>query len=394
MLALGGGGARRLAHFGVLQALESEGIPPAFPAGASIGGLVAAPTAQATPPADIISIARGCRVLRRFISRRMLAWHEIFPTAVPFLDGGTFQELPTPLVISAVDLQQGEDVVLHAGPLLTTVRATGAVPGVLSPERLGGLSPIDGGVRSIVPVDLAWSWDPDVVIAVDIHSSPRALTRLDVGFARIATGLGRILPHPVTAQLTFEITTRAVEAALDRQRTVAVAMTGPEVLSDIILGDVSSRAFHRLDEVVEPGRGAATNALPRLRAALEVPPGGGPGQQFHCRCTSTRSAGWWSLRDRARARLEREGVTCYFCSANCCDSFERHAEREKLALRNSAPARRRIFEELQWRPAEVLRNTPGPSTGPGASRGAGLTAALPRSSGARRRARGSRPPRP
>lgn len=224
----------------------------------------------------MISIARGFRVLRRFIPRRMLASHEIFPTAVPFLDGRTFEALATPLVISAVELQHSEDVVLHAGPLLTAVRATGAVPGVLSPERLGGLSPIDGGVRNIVPVDLAWSWDPDVVIAVNIHSSPRALTRLDVGFARIATGLGRILPHPVTAQLTFEITTRAVEAALDRQRTVAVAMTGPEVLSDIILGDVSSRGFHRLDEVVEPGREAAKTALPRLRAALEVPPGARP----------------------------------------------------------------------------------------------------------------------
>ena len=337
-LALGGGGARGLAHLGVLQVLEEERLRPAFLAGTSIGGLVAALFASARPAAEIISIARGFQFPRRFIPGRILAWHEIFPSAVPFLEGLTFEDLTTPLAISAVDLQQGEEVVLHTGPVLPAVRATCAVPGIVSPERLDGRYLIDGGVLNILPVDLAWSWDPDVVIAVNILATPSELTHLDSAYSRIATGLGRILPNPVTAQLAFEIATRAVEVALDRQRVLAVAMTGPEVLIDIDLGDVSLRDFHRLDEVVELGREATKAALPRIRGALARLPG-----------SAARTGGRFSLHidpvcrmvvspGRARARLEHDGANYYFCSVNCRDSFELHAERY-LKMRSIRHAR-------------------------------------------------------
>lgn len=326
-LALGGGGARGLAHLGVLDVLETEGIRPTFLVGSSIGGLMAALAARGSPAADIIAAARSFRFPRRFIPGRILGWHQIFPTAVPLLDRLAFEDLRIPLAISAVDLQLGEEVVLHSGPLLPAVRATCAVPGVLAPEKLGGRYLVDGGVMNVLPVDLAWSWAPDTVIAVNILSSSRQPAHLDSAYTRIATGMGRILPNPVTARLAFEIVTRAVEVALDRQRALAIAMTSPEILIDIDLGDVSLRDFHRLDEVVEIGRQATRTALPRLRAALAAPPR-----------TTERSADNFILYidpvcrmaispGRARARIERDGVTHYFCSANCCDSFERHGER-------------------------------------------------------------------
>ena len=151
---------------------------------------------------------------------------------------------------------------LHTGPLLPAIRATCAVPGVLPPERLGGRCLVDGGVMNVLPVDLAWSWEPDIVIAVNIVASPRQTVRLDSRYARIATALGRIVPNPMTAHLAYEIAMRAVEVALDRQRALAIAMTGPEVLIDVDLGDVSIGDFHRLDEVVEIGRRATRVALP------------------------------------------------------------------------------------------------------------------------------------
>jgi YHS domain-containing protein len=99
------------------------------------------------------------------------------------------------------------------------------------------------------------------------------------------------------------------------------------VLIDIDLGDVSIGDFHRLGEVVEIGRQATRAALPRLRVALAVPS-----------CAATRSNGRFTLHidpvchmavspGRARARCERDGTTYYFCSVNCRDNFERHADR-------------------------------------------------------------------
>lgn len=326
-LALGGGGARGLAHLGVLEVLEAEGIRPMFLAGTSIGGLVGALWASAIPATEIVGIARNFRFPRRFVPGRVLTWEQIFPSAVPLLEGRTFEDLGTPLAVSAVDLLAGEEVMLHSGRLLPAVRATCAVPGVLPPERMGGRCLVDGGVMNVLPVDLAWSWEPDIVIAVNILASPRRSVQLDSRYARIATALGKIVPNPMTAHLAYEIAMRAVEVALDRQRALAIAMTGPEVLIDVDLGDVSIGDFHRLDEVVEVGRRATRVALPRLHAALVAPP-----------CIAAHADGRFTLHidpvchmaispGRARARCEREGVTYYFCSINCRDNFERHGDR-------------------------------------------------------------------
>jgi NTE family protein len=326
-LALGGGGARGLAHLGVLEVLEAEGIQPTFLAGTSIGGLLGALWASAIPAAEIVAIARDFRFPRRFVPGRVLTWEQIFPSAVPLLEGRTFEDLATPLAVSAVDLLVGEEVMLHSGPLMPAVRATCAVPGVLPPERMGGRYLVDGGVMNVLPVDLAWSWEPDIVIAVNIVASPRQTVSLDSRYARIATALGRVVPNPLTAHLAYEIAMRAVEVALDRQRALAIAMTGPEVLIDVDLADVSIGDFHRLDEVVEIGRRATLAALPRLRAALAAPP-----------CIAAHADASFTVHidpvcrmaispGRARARCERDGVTYYFCSINCRDSFERHSDR-------------------------------------------------------------------
>ena len=325
-LALGGGGACGLAHLAVLEILETEGIRPTLLAGTSIGGLVGALFACSLSAQDLVGAARGFRFPHRFVPGRVLVWEEIFPTAATVLAGRTFEDLDTPLAVSAVDLRAGEEVVLHSGPLLPAIRATCAVPGVFAPERLDGRYLVDGGVMNVLPVDLAWSWEPDVVIAVNIVASPRQSLPLDSRYARIATALGRLVPNPMTAHLAYEVAMRAVEVALDRQRALAIAMTGPEVLIDINLGDISIGDFHRLDEVLEIGRAATRVALPRLHAALTRP------------CVAARSSGKFTLHidpvcrmavspHRARAQLERDGITYYFCSVNCRDSFERHGDR-------------------------------------------------------------------
>jgi NTE family protein len=311
----------------VLDVLDAEGIRPSFIAGTSIGGLVGALWATALPAEDIIRAARRFRLPGRFMPGRALVWERIFPSAVPILAGRTFEGLATPLVVSAVDLLTGDEVALNSGPLLPAVRATCAIPGALDPERIGDHFLMDGGVTNILPVDLAWSCDPHVVIAINILSRATPALRLDTAYCRAATRLGRIGPNPLTAYYSYGIAMRAVEIALNRQRAMAVAMTGPEVLVDVDLGDVSVSDFHRLDEVLEIGRRATQEAMPRIRAALAEEPQtvarAGETMSLHidpvCRMSVSSN--------RARARTERDGITYYFCSTNCRDVFERYGDR-------------------------------------------------------------------
>ena len=326
-LALGGGGARGLAHIGVLQVLEQSAIGPAYLSGTSIGGLIGALWAAGINAADILQLARGFRFPRRFSPGQFLVWDQIFAPAVPLLAERTFESLSTPLVVSAVDLVAGEEVALHSGPVVPAVRATCAVPGFFLPEPCGELRLVDGGLTNVLPVDLAWSWGPEVVVAVNIVSSPRPFSLLGTRYAQIAAALGRVFPNPISAHLAYEVAMRAVEIALDRQRAMAVAMTGPEVLIDVDLGDVAIDEFERLDEIAEIGRHAARAALPRIEAAMTSPRRDRPrpSRPFMLHvdpvCRMSISPG------RARATLEWDGITYYFCSLECRDCFERYRDR-------------------------------------------------------------------
>ena len=326
-LALGGGGARGLAHIGVLQVLEQSAIGPAYISGTSIGGLIGALWAAGINAADILQLARGFRFPRRFSPGQFLVWDQIFAPAVPLLAERTFESLSTPLVVSAVDLVAGEEVALHSGPVVPAVRATCAVPGFFLPEPCGELRLVDGGLTNVLPVDLAWSWEPDVVVAVNIVYSPRQFSILGTRYAQIAAALGRVLPNPISAHLAYEVAMRAVEIALDRQRAMAIAMTGPEVLIDVDLGDVAIDEFERLDEIAEIGRHAARAALPRIQAAMASPRRDRPQASrlftLHLDpvCRMSISPG------RARATLEWDGTTYYFSSLECRDCFERYRDR-------------------------------------------------------------------
>jgi NTE family protein len=325
---LGGGAARGLAHIGVLEVLEREGIRPDCIVGSSMGGLIGALAATGLASRDIADVARGFAFPRRFLPGGMIAWDAIFPTAAPILSPLTFERLVTPLVVTAVDLEAGTEVILHAGRVLPAVRATCAVPGVLAPIKLAGRWLIDGGVVNILPVDVAWMGEPDVVLAVKV-GAPRArrMPRLDWRMTALLSRLGNLFPNPGTAKVSFEVLVRAAEIVLDRQTALAVAMTGPEVLVEPDLKDMGLRDFDRLDEAVEAGRLAAEESLPALCRMLAEPARAQVRSElvltlrFDPVCAMVISPG------RARARSEHRGTTYYFCSANCRDCFERDPDR-------------------------------------------------------------------
>lgn len=104
------------------------------------------------------------------------------------------------------------------------------MPGILPPERVGGRYLVDGGAINVLPVDPAWSWEPDVVIAVNVLATPEHPMRLDSPYARAALRLSWWFANPFTAHVAFDIAMRAFEIALDRQRALAIGMTGPEVV--------------------------------------------------------------------------------------------------------------------------------------------------------------------
>lgn len=318
-VVLGGGAARALAHAGVLEVLAHEDLAPRFVVGSSMGGLIGALWAAGLTPGEIQTLARGFRFPRWFLPGGLVAWERVFGPAAAVLRSCRFETLPRGVAVVAADLESGRRIVLTEGAVLPAVRATCAVPAVLPPEEIGGRWLVDGGLVSLLPVDVAALAAPDAVLAVAVRAGAgRRIPALHGAIARAGWRLGRWAPNPATALLSFELLVRATEIALERQVTLASSMVTPTVLVEIDVGTVGLRDFHRLEEVVAAGRASMTAALPALRAALASAP---PATDRLSPAELDPVCDMIVHRDDAPAALDAAGRLRRFCSPGCREVF-------------------------------------------------------------------------
>ena len=176
-LALGGGGARGLAHIGVLKVLVRESIPIHIVAGTSMGGVIGALFAAGIPMSEIEVVALSLRKLPqivklvdlRLIGRGFIKGARIYRYLASALgEDLTFADLKIPLALVAVDLETGCEVTLWQGKVVDAVRATLSVPGVFEPVRRDEMLLTDGGILNNVPVDTVRKMGARKVIAVDV----------------------------------------------------------------------------------------------------------------------------------------------------------------------------------------------------------------------------------
>jgi NTE family protein len=190
-LALGGGGARGLAHIAVLEALDELGRKPVAIAGTSIGALIGAAYAAGMSGRDIrrfvIALAHDrTEVFRRLILARAGSFSSLFSIGfgatlvdaekfceqfLPDLVPDDFAKLEIPLDVIASDLHRRQEVVFSSGPLRPALAASVALPTVMRPVVIGESVLVDGGATNPLPFDRLRG-RADVVVAIDISGEP------------------------------------------------------------------------------------------------------------------------------------------------------------------------------------------------------------------------------
>lgn len=184
VLALGGGGARGLAHIGVLQVLEEEGLPVRAVAGTSVGAEVGAFLAVGMPLPELVSLATSFdwkRTLQLFLPDLPTGGLASGKNIIEFLNNSlgrerVIEELPIGYAAVAADLETGQQVVLDRGSLIDAVRASVSMPAVLAPYSLGGRLLVDGGVVNPVPFDVARTLFGGPVVAVAVNAGALTFT--------------------------------------------------------------------------------------------------------------------------------------------------------------------------------------------------------------------------
>jgi NTE family protein len=260
-LVLGGGAARGIAHVGVLQALEENGIYPAVVAGTSVGALVGGLYAAGVSSLRLETLVRDLKwfdlVSLRLPSVNLSDLARNIPMGLVDLDkmmewidqalGGevNIQQLNLPFAAVATDLLTGEIVVMNDGSLAEAIRASCSVPGVFTPYHRNGRLLVDGVVVNNMPVSVAQDLGADYIIAVDL------LPLLDGAQAEPRN----VVELSMTALFMLARATQI-------EQELADILIAPEI-THINLADLSAG-----EVLLKAGRRAAEAAIPRIQAAL------------------------------------------------------------------------------------------------------------------------------
>ncbi|MBC8370041.1 MAG: patatin-like phospholipase family protein [Planctomycetes bacterium] len=178
VLALGGGAARGLAHIGILDVLEQNGIEVKGIAGTSIGAVVGGLRASHKLQAFEYFIreldAKGMlKLLDPVVPRAgLFAGNRIARKLEEFIPDIEIEDLDIPFCAVSTDIANGDEVLHTSGPVMPTIRASMAIPGVFAPVQVDGRWLVDGGVCSPVPVAAARKLCPGLpVIAVNLFNT-------------------------------------------------------------------------------------------------------------------------------------------------------------------------------------------------------------------------------
>jgi len=268
-LAMGGGGAKGLAHIPMLQTFDRFGVRPAAIAGTSIGAIMgtlyAAGISGDRIHERITELVATPKTLQEFFdAKQIFAWLEYFDLDIgrgslfqidKFLDQlesviqvSQFEELAIPLKVVATDFWGREEVVFDSGPIIPAVAASFALPGIFKPVVQNDRVLIDGGSVNPLPYDHLQE-ECDFIIAIDVLGQ--------------RTPNGDLLPSYVESLFnTFQIAEKSILREKLRRRP-------PDVYIEVEVQGVAVLDFHKVDQIFDQ----AESARKELEAALARLPG-------------------------------------------------------------------------------------------------------------------------
>lgn len=261
-LVLGGGGAKGLAHVGVLEILEQERIPIDLIIGTSSGAAVGALYASSSNAQYVKSLLLNLKKwdlldICFFSSFKM--FYEAsgpisgYPFEKFFLDNipqRNIEQLPIPFAAVTVDIESGKPFIIKSGPIAPAIHASAAIPPVFCPIKLYGKTLVDGGVALPVPVSVAKDYHPKLIIAVNISAPPTKgclSSGLDLAYRSLE------ISYYILAQM---------------QSTCADIVIHPNLQGFGVFDDSNNEAIYQC------GLQAAKNAIPIIKEkllALNIP---------------------------------------------------------------------------------------------------------------------------
>jgi NTE family protein len=269
-LALGGGGARGLAHIHVIEALDELGIKPKAISGTSVGALIGSGMASGMTGADIREYVLGIfdnptEVASRFWKMRPGSISEVWNgprTLIGNIDSkramraflpeqvkDNFSQLDIDFQVVATDFYGQTEVVISEGNVSDAIAASIALPAVFRPVKYKGAALVDGGVLNALPFELLFD-KVDIVVAVDVVGGPMPSKGEDPSRIEAVSG---------ASQLMMQAATR-----------LKCELRPPDVMIVPPVNGIAVLDFMRASSIIEKTASTRETTKQKITAALEA----------------------------------------------------------------------------------------------------------------------------
>ena len=292
-LVLGSGGARGLAHIGVIRTLERHGWRIGTISGSSIGALIGGfyAAGKLDEYAEWVQELTEFNVLRyldvAWGGAGMLKGEMLMQTLQDFVGTHRIEDLPIPLTIVATDVLTRKEVWLRRGDLFDAIRASIAVPTVFTPHLIKGRPLLDGGILNPVPIAPTLQDPTDAIIAVSLSGVPKRVggssrrkaepnaiekprhryqKKIEAFIDQLQARLG-LHDEDTTDRQSLSLTDAALLSLDAMQASIARCMLAaypPDVLIEIPIDTCAAHEFYRAAEVIEAGEYWAEREIERL----------------------------------------------------------------------------------------------------------------------------------
>jgi NTE family protein len=281
-LALGSGSARGWAHIGVIRALEAAGLAPDIVCGTSIGALVGAAYAAGAverlePWVRSLTWPSVMGLLDVRVTGGLIEGHRLVEFFRARFEDRGIGQLGKAFGCVATELATGHEVWLREGPVIEAVRASIALPGLMTPAVRDGRLLVDGGLVNPVPVSLCRAMGAEVVVAVDLNWDLIGRRHKVADDAAVGDGSGAGLLEALLAKFRgggaagatdtpsmLDVLTTSLNIMQVRITQSRLAGEPADVMIRPRLSGIAAMDYHRGAAAIAEGERAATQAVPAI----------------------------------------------------------------------------------------------------------------------------------
>ena len=280
-LVLSGGGARGLAHIGVIEELEKQGFDirsiSATSMGAVIGGIYAVGKLQefknwmyTLDKLDVFKL-----IDFTFSSQGLIKGDRVFNKMKEFIPDTNIEDLKINYAATATDILNNKEVVFTKGSLYEAIRASIAIPTVITPVKTADTILVDGGVMNSIPIDHVERTKDDMLVVVyvnaDIPVSKPSMSKIDkdkkqsIYIKKIKKFQDQLhLVHPkskIEKFGYFDLINKSISILTNHISKLSLEKYPPDVLIEVSHNTCGIFDFYKAEELVEIGRYAAINSI-------------------------------------------------------------------------------------------------------------------------------------